>query len=81
MKFGEKATHRIRNLITGETHESAYVYKRARWQDWHTDREGDGLWHGDKQIVGLCQFTVRGCKTQKAANAKVRNAAKQMMQD
>ena len=81
MKFGEKGTYRIRNLITGEVHESPYIYKRASWHEWHTDKEGDGLWRGDKQVLGFCQFTVAGRKTQKAANAKVRNAAKQMMQD
>ena len=81
MVFGEKAMCRIRNLITGEEYEIPYIYKRASWHEWHTDKEGNGLWHGDKQVLGFCQFTVAGCKTQKAANAKVRNAAKQMMQD
>lgn len=81
MIYGEKYLVGIKNHVTGERYEGTAVYKRASWKEWHTDNEGEGLWRGDKQVLGFFQFTVVGCKTQKAANAKVRNAAKQMMQD
>ena len=80
MTYGDKFTFRARG-IDREWREFHSVYKRASWQEWHTNDEGDGLWRGDRQLAGTCDFTVRGCKTEKAAIAKVRQAAKQWMQD
>lgn len=76
MKYGDFHTVTFKNTLTGNTWEAKSIYKYASWHDWHTDSEGCGLWHGDKQITGTCQFTVAGCKTLKAAKAKIRNWVK-----
>ena len=54
-----------------------FVYKRTEWNGWHTNNDGEGLWCGDKQIIGTCDFSVAGCKTEKAAKAKIRNYVKE----
>lgn len=76
MNFGEKYYVTVKNRITGECYESPSLYKYASWKDYSTNDSGDGLWHGDKQIEGTCQFSVAGCKTLKAAKAKIRNYVK-----
>lgn len=76
MIYGETRTVTYKERFTGRTWQSKSVYKYASWHEWHTDNEGDGLWRGDKQLVGLCQFSVAGCKTLKAAKAKIRNYAR-----
>lgn len=48
----------------------------TEWRDFHTNSAGEGLWNGDKQCAGTLQFTVRGCKTEKAAKAKIREWVK-----
>lgn len=78
MKFGDKFTYRLINRITGEKgeYEHTATYKYAEWRGWHTSKYGDGLWCGDQQILGTCQFSVAGCSTEKAAKAKIRNFVK-----
>jgi len=72
MKYGEKYSTNLVNRITKEKYPTTLTYKRTQWGEWHTDDTGDGLWFGDKQILGTCQFSVSGCVTEKAAKAKIR---------
>lgn len=72
MKYGEKYQTTLINKMNGEKHQITATYKYASWGNYHTDNHGDGLWRGDKQILGTCQFTVSGCETEKAAKAKIR---------
>ena len=72
MKFGETYKAKYINRITGEVSWFTETYRYTPWHEYHTDDEGDGLWCDGKQILGTCQFTVRGCKTEKAAIAKIR---------
>jgi alpha-glucuronidase len=73
MKYGDTYKQHIVNRITGEKYGPyTAAYKRADWNAYHTNNEGEGLWYGDKQIEGTCQFTVSGCETEKAAKAKIR---------
>lgn len=76
MKYGETYKTTARNIITGKTYIVDACYKRTSWNDWHTNDDGDGLWNGDRQVLGTCQFTVRGCRTEQGAKAKIRNYAK-----
>ena len=71
MKYGEKYNNYL-ECFTGKKIPYTATYKRAEWHGFHTNNEGDGLWAKDKQIIGTCDFTVRGCKTEKAAKAKIR---------
>lgn len=77
MKYGEMIERTYCNWFNkGEKWTTHEPYKRAEWHEYHTDNFGDGLWIGTQQILGTCQFTVRGCRTEKAAIAKVRRYAK-----
>lgn len=87
MKYGEKYEMEYRDYSKPGFEISTWpaVYKRASWGLYHTNDEGDGLFYGDPftvmgdhQFVGTCDFTVRGCKTEKAAIAKIRNYVKAM---
>ena len=66
MKYGEKyqKTHEVN--VAGKTYTltDTLTYRCVYWRGWHTDNAGEGLWHGDKQIIG--------CSTEKAAKAKIR---------
>ena len=77
MKYGEKYKTALVDRFTKERIPYTTTYKYAEWNDYHTNKEGDGLWNGDKQIIGTCQFTVRGCKTEKAAKEKIRRFVKE----
>lgn len=46
--------------------------KYVEWRDYHTNSNGEGLWNGGKQVAGTIQFSVSGCKTERAAKAKIR---------
>lgn len=72
MKFGEKYEQELVNRMSGKKIMATATYKRTEWKGYHTDKEGDGLWAGDRQIIGTCDFSVRGCRTEKAAKAKIR---------
>ena len=72
MKYGDKYEISLVNSFTKERYPYTTTYKYVAWKEFHTNNEGDGLWKEDKQILGTCQFTVRGCKTEKAAKAKIR---------
>lgn len=73
MEYGEKGTRKLINTLTRKpVCEETYTYRYAAWKDWHTNDEGDGLWCGDRQIVGTCDFTVRGCRLETSAVAKIR---------
>lgn len=72
MKYGESYKITLKDIMTGEQFPSTAIYKRVEWHGYHTNDEGDGLWADDKQIIGTCDFTVRGCKTEKSAKAKIR---------
>lgn len=76
MKFGEKYESKLTNIITKESHPVTLTYKRTTWEEYHTNDEGDGLWFRDRQILGTCDFSVRGCSTEKTAKAKIRNYVK-----
>ena len=72
MTYGEKFTRTFKDFW-GETCTRTFTYKFAKWDGIHTNDEGDGLWDADgRQLVGTCDFTVRGCVTEKAAKAKIR---------
>lgn len=73
MMYGEVFTIKLVDRMTGERIPQRAVYKRVTWGEYHTDDLGDGLWCGDRQIAGTCDFTVRGCQTEKAAKAKIRD--------
>lgn len=53
------------------------MMKFTEWRDYHTNNNGEGLWNGDRQVAGTMQFSVRGCKTEKAAKAKIRKWVKE----
>ena len=76
MKFGELHNVEHINAITGQHYVWKEPYKLVTWREWHTNNAGEGLWHGEKQILGTCQFSVAGCTTEKSAKAKVRKWAK-----
>ena len=72
MKYGENYKITLKDIMTGERYPSTAIYKRVEWNGYHTNDQGDGLWYGVHQIIGTCDFTVRGCKTEKSAKAKIR---------
>ena len=74
MKYGDKYEVDLVNRLTGEKFHSPVpvTYRYTSWGDWHTNNQGEGLWCGDHQILGNCQFDVCGCSTEKAAKAKIR---------
>ena len=76
MKYGEKVQTTRKDWWTGKTVPTTYTYRYTEWHEYHTDNEGHGMWIGDKQMVGTCDFSVAGCATEKTAKAKVRNWAK-----
>lgn len=84
MKFNEELITGNRDRNTGAwVMTGTAVCKYAEWGKWHTNDCGNGLFYGDpytmegeRQVLGTCDFSVAGCKTEKAAVAKVRNAAK-----
>ncbi len=76
MKYGEKYLTYYENFFTKEKTPVNVTYRYTKWKNYHTDDEGYGLWRGNKQIIGTCDFSVAGCKTEKAAKAKIRNRMK-----
>lgn len=77
MKYGEKYQSKVVDRLTKESHGMwTFTYRRAEWNGWHTNDTGEGLWCGDKQMLGTCQFSVTGCQTEKTAKAKIRNYVK-----
>lgn len=76
MKYGEKYQTILVNRMTGEKSIHNAIYKYTAYGNYHTNKEGDGLWCRDKQIIGTCDFSVAGCRTEKAAKAKIRNYVK-----
>ena len=72
MRYGDNYQSTLVNRMSGKSIPCTLTYKRAAWGDYHTDNEGNGLWFGEKQIKGTCQFSVMGCRTEKAAKAKIR---------
>ena len=78
MKYGEKYQSEVVNRMTGESHGVwTFTYKRTEWKEWHTNDDGEGLWKGDRQILGTCDFNVKECETEKAAKAKIRRYVQQ----
>lgn len=76
MKYGEAYETYYTSPITGKRTPTTETYRYVSYGDWHTGKNGTGLWCGDHQIMGTCDFSVAGCKTEKAAKAKVRNFVK-----
>lgn len=76
MKFGEQYESKLTSRITKEIYPVTLTYKRTTLEEYHTNDEGGGLWFRDKQILGTCDFSVRGCSTEKTAKAKIRNYVK-----
>lgn len=72
MKYGEKYKTTLVDRFTKKRFPYTATYKYTEWGDYHTNNEGDGIWFENKQIVGTCDFSVAGCKTEKAAKAKIR---------
>lgn len=70
MKYGEN--YRAEFTGMGEKFTGTVTYKRVEYGDYHTNNEGDGLWKGNTQILGTTQFSVSGCRTEKAAKAKLK---------
>ncbi len=40
--------------------------------EFSTNRAGEGLWQGEKQILGTCQFSLRNCSSRKSRVAYIR---------
>lgn len=76
MKYGEKYTVTKQNFITKEILRHTGTYRYTNWNGYYTNNEGDGLWTGTRQILGTCDFTVRGCNSEKTAKAKIRKYVK-----
>ena len=77
MKYGEKFEITFVDRFTKKrSHPYLVPYKYVEYGEYHTDNRGDGLWRGTKQILGTCDFSVAGCKTEKAAKAKIRRLVK-----
>lgn len=77
MKFGDTFSASWIDPHNKSVHTAPRTYKYTVWYEYHTDNVGDGLWKGDKQIEGCCQFSVRGCKTEKSAKDKIRRYVQQ----
>ena len=59
----------------GETYAKeacTFIYKKAYWNGYYTNDEGDGLWHAGKWIEGADDFSVRNCSNEKNAKTKIR---------
>ena len=76
MKYGDKYTATKKNIMTGEILHHTATYRYTNWNGYYTNNEGDGLWSNVRQILGTCDFTVRGCSTEKTAKAKIRKYVK-----
>ena len=72
MKYGMKYGDHYEYHLKGFENTVKSTYKYTAWKNYHTNNIGEGLWVGDKQILGTCQFSVRGCSTEKTAKAKIR---------
>lgn len=78
MKYGETYETTLVNRMTGETIPTTSTYKYVEYGEYHTGNDGCGLWCGDRQIEGTCDFSVAGCKTEKAAKAKIRKYVREV---
>lgn len=72
MKYGDVYETYLVDGFTKKKKPITCVYRCVEYHEWHTDSEGYGLWRGDKQILGTCQFSVAGCKKEASAKAKIR---------
>ncbi len=72
MKYGEIYETYLIDRFTKKKTPTTRIYRYVEYHEWHTDSEGCGLWRGDKQILGTCQFSVAGCKKEASAKAKLR---------
>ena len=80
MKYGE-VYEIMATDWAGRKYRDKFIYLRAEWHEYHTNNYGEGLWRGDRQLLGTCQFTVVGCQTEKAAKAKIRNLVKKYYEE
>ena len=80
MKYGE-VYETISTDWSGRKYMDKFTYKRTEWHEYHTNDYGEGLWRGDKQLLGTCQFSVTGCQTENAAKAKIRNLVKKYYEE
>ena len=73
MKYGEKYETFLVDTFT-KKRVSPYIAtcRYVEYGGYHTNNEGEGIWLGNKQIIGTCDFSVAGCKTEKAAKAKIK---------
>lgn len=77
MKYGDKFEITFVDWFTKKRSDPyPATYKYVEYGEYHTNNLGKGLWRGTKQILGTCQFSVAGCKTEKAAKAKIRRWVK-----
>ncbi len=76
MKYGDMCEMTLVDRMTGKRIPYITRYRYVEYKEYHTDKEGYGLWRGNRQILGTCQFSVAGCKTEKAAKAKIRKYTK-----
>ena len=76
MEFGEKYKTEYCNSVTGKKYTCTEIYRYTAWGEYHTNDFGQGLWKNERQLLGTCQFSVAGCKTEKTAKAKIRNYIK-----
>lgn len=77
MKYGDTYESYLVNAFTKKRIPITCVYRRVEYHGWHTDNNGYGLWRGDKQILGTCQFDVAGCKLESSAKAKLRKVVRE----
>lgn len=76
MMYGERYDSFVVNMITKEKTPCVRTYKYAEWNEYHVNNDGEGLFIGNRQLLGTCQFSVTGCNTEKSARAKIRNFVK-----
>jgi len=63
-RHGRKHVELLNNLYRPEKRTGIFVDLAGGWsftvdgREYHTDRDGEGLWAGDKQILGTCQFRL-----------------------
>lgn len=76
MRYGDKFQSTMIHPWTKEKIQTTETYRYVSWRGYHTNRVGQGLWYGDRQVLGTCQFSVCGCAHEKSAKAKIRNYLK-----
>lgn len=79
-RYGEGDTYQLKNTLTKEVLPGEHTHSGGwQWEETdengnvifecRTDKDGRGLWVGDKQILGTCQY--RAAKTASGQRRKI----------